>query len=970
MESSRLPIELCEAIMNALPDYYEFCPPLWLADPWDYVDFVLSQCALYACALTCHAWRVRAQYLLSTFPHIRNHANLAHFTMAVEESPITGLTLGGYYDDPEPFDASKASELFMRSCPRLQHLRCLKARFDRGPPVRLLRMLPFFASITTLQLWECTFQNFRAMMDVVWACPNLAMLEICAPGFKAQPSSPARLQQIHVRPIGKLTCPAVHFETVNDLFFIQRMWGPDSARLSGVGRVFGCAVTELYFEMVGPYSREMLGNLLRDSFPALRSVTVFYDLGFLKGGEDGRALPWLHIIAIGRPIPGRLKRTVLQDTHNDEDNHCCMGAVGTSENVAGSEKWLPELLSGLEELTIRLDKCKDPENLAHPYSFIASLQTLRTSTLSPPRFYHNFLELFDHPTDIGSSISGIAPSPIFVSPSMESCLLPIELCEKVMDAIPHYVEFSYTGSRWPMPPKNAWDSQQALWACALTCHAWHVRAQYLLWTFPCLIQSQQFPRFNAAIRKSLNTPTICGLALGALDVRHEASDLSTAGELFMHSFPHLRYLLCQNISFERGPSLRVLHTRMPFFSSITSLELWGCTFQSLRGMLNIVWACFNLATLNVVDNEVKWERHSAAETQALSAAARSLRACRKLTRLYLKEDAKTKFWRPADVGVSGVGRVFGCAVTELVFHTDRASEAFISLFKDSFPALRSVTIAFAELDENREHPSWLHVILATGRPIPGILKTIVLDGNHLQGCRNCCENAVGTSEEVVGSAQRLPELLPELAELVLRLDWCKDPASHAAYIWNILPGMRNVLRFEYRADVDEGWKPYTILPQDFHGFWLRKSSLAPAVVQLVSISTLLIRQRRFSSTECSRLHYGRGRHKSLKDTPSTFEATLGSLHKTHLLYSAQKETIITLTSLRTKFVHKTSNARREAVRKANRSSFKQIHHLQEPIYGHDDDFANTSGSHSGCCATLFVQSTTDGVERRPPNLKM
>lgn len=108
----------------------------------------------------------------------------------------------------------------------------------------------------------------------------------------------------------------------------------------------------------------MLGNLLRDSFPALRSVTVFYDLGFLKGGEDGRALPWLHIIAIGRPIPGRLKRTVLQDTHNDEDNHCCMGAVGTSEKVAGSEKWLPELLSGMEELTIRLDECKDPEKCA------------------------------------------------------------------------------------------------------------------------------------------------------------------------------------------------------------------------------------------------------------------------------------------------------------------------------------------------------------------------------------------------------------------------------------------------------------------------------------------------------------------------------------------------------------------------------------------------------------------------------
>ncbi|EIW65394.1 Zn-dependent exopeptidase [Trametes versicolor FP-101664 SS1] len=64
-------------------------------------------------------------------------------------------------------------------------------------------------------------------------------------------------------------------------------------------------------------------------------------------------------------------------------------------------------------------------------------------------------------------------------------------------------------------------------------------------------------------------------------------------------------------------------------------------------------------------------------------------------------------------------------------------------------------------------------------------------------------------------------------------------------------------------------------------------------------------------------------------TPSAFEATLCSLGKMHLLYSAQKETIITLTSLRIKFAHKTGSARREAVRKANRSSFKQIHNLQE-----------------------------------------
>lgn len=197
MESSRLPIEICEAVMNALPDCYGFGPLHRFEHKWRYRhNIVMGQRALCACALTCRAWRVRAQYLLLTFPLIRNHARLAHFTMAVGESPITGLTLGGYYDAPEPFDASKASELFMRPRLRLQHFRCIQVRFDRGPPFRLLRMLPFFASITILQMWRCIFQNFRGMMDVVWACPNLAMLGIIDVHFNVQPSSATGLRQM------------------------------------------------------------------------------------------------------------------------------------------------------------------------------------------------------------------------------------------------------------------------------------------------------------------------------------------------------------------------------------------------------------------------------------------------------------------------------------------------------------------------------------------------------------------------------------------------------------------------------------------------------------------------------------------------------------------------------------------------------------------------------------------------------
>lgn len=140
---------------------------------------------------------------------------------------------------------------------------------------------------------------------------------------------------------------------------------------------------------------------------------------------------------------------------------------------------------------------------------------------------------------------------------------------------------------------------------------------------------------------------------------------------------------------------------------------------------------------------------------------------------------------------------------------------YISLFRDSFPALRSVNIGYIsalQSDDLLKCP-WLHVI-ATGRPTPGVLKTIVLECDHWWLGLECCTNTVGTGEEVVDSTQRLPELLPELAELVIRLDECNDPEKHAAYIWNVLLGFHNVLRFEYRkGEWKEAWKPYTVLPQ-------------------------------------------------------------------------------------------------------------------------------------------------------------
>lgn len=135
---------------------------------------------------------------------------------------------------------------------------------------------------------------------------------------------------------------------------------------------------------------ENLGSLLRDSFPALRSVIVLppYFGHWQWPGEEDRELPLLHVIAVGRPIPGRLKKIVLEDSHKGKSNRCCKRPIGTSEKVVGSEKSLPELLSGLEELTIRFDGCEDLEKCArYAWSVLPGMRdALRFEYRSTPWF--------------------------------------------------------------------------------------------------------------------------------------------------------------------------------------------------------------------------------------------------------------------------------------------------------------------------------------------------------------------------------------------------------------------------------------------------------------------------------------------------------------------------------------------------------------------------------------------------------
>ncbi len=88
-------------------------------------------------------------------------------------------------------------------------------------------------------------------------------------------------------------------------------------------------------------------------------------------------MPYLHVIAASRAVPGILKKIVMRCDHGEADHRCCQANVGTSEEVAGSPQELPALLSGLEELTIQFIRCEDPGPCAaYIHSILPSMRNV------------------------------------------------------------------------------------------------------------------------------------------------------------------------------------------------------------------------------------------------------------------------------------------------------------------------------------------------------------------------------------------------------------------------------------------------------------------------------------------------------------------------------------------------------------------------------------------------------------------
>ncbi|EIW65384.1 uncharacterized protein TRAVEDRAFT_42755 [Trametes versicolor FP-101664 SS1] len=370
---------------------------------------------------------------------------------------------------------------------------------------------------------------------------------------------------------------------------------------------------------------------------------------------------------------------------------------------------------------------------------------------------------------------------------MESCRIPIELCESIMDAVSEHeaLQFDWlVGLEW----------QDTLCACALTCRAWRARAQHLLWISPRLVDTRRVALITAALPTAPRSLTTT-LVLSRLD-------LSSTSELFMHSFPNLRQLSCHRVSFERGPPLQILRMRLPFFDSIPILHMRNCSFRSLRATLDVIWAFPNLSSLRLGMSEWTKLRHGAGNGH-LSTICEHRRACRKLTHLALDRNILEQ--------VQLSGNVFGHAVTNLEIGMPSRAAFLSSFLTNSFPALHSIYLwnDLTTMSEDCETPSCLHVIAAS-RATPGTLKKIVIDEFHHWKTDKCCRDMVRTSGEVGGSQHRLRELLVGLEELTTRLNECRAPERCAAVIHSALSSMGDVLRFEYRTSHSDPWIKYTL----------------------------------------------------------------------------------------------------------------------------------------------------------------
>ncbi|KAI0353193.1 hypothetical protein OH77DRAFT_1512833 [Trametes cingulata] len=342
ISSSRLPIELCETIIDAIRPS---CAA-WYDDPRE-------SPTLKACALTCRAWRPRAQLNLWKAVLLQHRERvMPEFVAAARGSPdrlaplVRTMCL-------HPFGERVPLDVFMLGLPNL-HMLVLEAVMWTPFPPRASRMrMPLLASVRELALSRCGFHTVKDMLDVVWSCPNLSRVVILNCSFTRErltEAESARLSTLRKRPgaCEKLTS--------------LRLFGHPFEHLSAPsGSVFGSAVTDLdisYTDLA--FSSTALPRLLA-SFPHLQTLSL---TGFILDADSWKAGPGLiPSVAAALPSPRALRTMTVHVEMSYETDDRTIDALcrreapqdaTTTEDAPAPAPNLRALLRGLTRLEVRL----------------------------------------------------------------------------------------------------------------------------------------------------------------------------------------------------------------------------------------------------------------------------------------------------------------------------------------------------------------------------------------------------------------------------------------------------------------------------------------------------------------------------------------------------------------------------------------------------------------------------------------
>ncbi|KAH9851500.1 hypothetical protein C2E23DRAFT_829363 [Lenzites betulinus] len=368
MEPCPFPIEICELIIDAIAGKH---PRKSERD------------SLRNCALTCRAWRTRAQHRLWEIPRRLDATSVNKFIAEIRQIPIHlaslvhTLLIHFRYDDK----ICRLNELLLTSS--MPNLRTFELQYtaNTGRDVstslnlkvihpRVLRIPPpLLAHVTRLKLSACRFDSLRAMFDVVWACPNLSSLRL-ENVWRFLVRTPLTEDAVRIllstrKHLG--ACGKLRDLDIN-LFHLGFMI-PDSLYTlfnSKDGCLFGTQVTYLHIR-VGLNDLQKLTNFLPGVFPALINLQV--DVSRRpKGGypRPGSSFNVLRLLAERTASPSKCKRVGLfsdsWDTPNrtrrtaEQCRNCdyLVGPAHGAGSAAESENLLRARFPSLERLCLEL----------------------------------------------------------------------------------------------------------------------------------------------------------------------------------------------------------------------------------------------------------------------------------------------------------------------------------------------------------------------------------------------------------------------------------------------------------------------------------------------------------------------------------------------------------------------------------------------------------------------------------------